>query len=142
LLKQSCRVESYDGSDRDTRKRKRGPEPDGLDARSTTSLSVPRGGDRALDDRDNQRGDEDQVRKRDGSLFGVLTEDDDEGDHHEPPDEIVWPHGPLLDYEVRNGKPVVLVPWHPTWEPPDEYSKEEVDNTSHGRSAEDGEGRS
>jgi hypothetical protein len=41
--------------------------------------------------------------------------------------DFVWPHGPLLDYEVRNGKPVVLVPWHPTWEPPDEYSKEEVE---------------
>jgi hypothetical protein len=42
-------------------------------------------------------------------------------------DEIVWPHGHLLDYKVVDGKPFVLVPWHPTWEPPDEYSIAEVE---------------
>jgi hypothetical protein len=29
--------------------------------------------------------------------------------------------------KVVNGKPLVLVPWYPTWEPPDEYSREEVE---------------
>src|SRR5437764_3714439 len=90
VVKQSGRVESDDGSDTDIRKRKRGPESDGLDAKSPTSLSVPR----------------------------VVNPD---------LDDIVWPHGPLLGYEVRDGKPVVLVPWHPTWEPLDEYSMEEVE---------------
>jgi len=44
-----------------------------------------------------------------------------------PSDEAVWEHGCLLRYKVVDGKPFVLVPWYPTWEPPDEYSKEEVD---------------
>jgi hypothetical protein len=29
-------------------------------------------------------------------------------------DETVWEHGPLLNYKVVNGKPLVLVPWYPT----------------------------
>jgi hypothetical protein len=42
-------------------------------------------------------------------------------------DETVWEHGPLLNYKVVNGKPLALVPWYPTWEPPDEYPEEEVE---------------
>jgi len=42
-------------------------------------------------------------------------------------DEFVWLHGPLLGYKVVNGKPHVLVPWYPTWEPSDEYQSEEVE---------------
>jgi uncharacterized Fe-S cluster protein YjdI len=41
--------------------------------------------------------------------------------------EIVWPYGPLRGYKVVNGKPLVLVPWKPTWELPDEYPRDEVD---------------
>jgi hypothetical protein len=41
-------------------------------------------------------------------------------------EQIVWEYGPLLAYEVRDGKPRVLVPWHSTWEPAGEYPKEEV----------------
>lgn len=48
-------------------------------------------------------------------------------DQDEVEEEIVWLHGRLLGYKVVNGKPFVRVPWYPTWEPPDEYSKEEVD---------------
>jgi hypothetical protein len=39
-------------------------------------------------------------------------------------DEIAWEHGPLLGYKVKDGKPLVRVPWYPTWEPPDDYSRE------------------
>jgi hypothetical protein len=46
--------------------------------------------------------------------------------------QIVWAHGHLLKYNVRDGKPCVLVPWYPTWELPDEYSKEEVDRDDDG----------
>ncbi|KAK5041872.1 hypothetical protein LTR84_002646 [Exophiala bonariae] len=42
-------------------------------------------------------------------------------------EEVVWEYGRLLDYNIVNGKPLVLVPWIPTWEPPDEYPPEEVD---------------
>jgi hypothetical protein len=52
------------------------------------------------------------------------TDDDDD----EPQDEIAWLHGRLLGYKVVNGKPLVLVPWYPTCEPPDEYSKEEIES--------------
>jgi hypothetical protein len=34
---------------------------------------------------------------------------------------------PLLGYKDVNGKPLVLMPWYPTWEPPDDYSREEVE---------------
>jgi hypothetical protein len=40
---------------------------------------------------------------------------------------VVWEYRRLLDYRIVNGKPLVLVPWIPTWEPPDEYPEEEVD---------------
>jgi hypothetical protein len=73
VLEQSGHVESDNGSGRDIRKRKRGPDDD------------------------------------------------------EPQDEVVWLYGRLLSYKVVNGKPLVLVPWYPTWEPPDEYSREEVE---------------
>jgi len=43
---------------------------------------------------------------------------DDQDEAHE---KIVWELGPLLEYQIRNEKPQVLVPWYPTWEPPDEY---------------------
>jgi hypothetical protein len=51
---------------------------------------------------------------------------DDDNDDDECQDEVVWLHGPLQGFKVVDGKPLVLVPWYPTWEPPDEYSKEEV----------------
>jgi hypothetical protein len=51
----------------------------------------------------------------------TYSDDDDE-----PQDEVVWLYGRLLGYKVVNGKPLVLIPWDPTWEPPDKYSKEEV----------------
>ncbi|KAK2802683.1 hypothetical protein FQN50_007291 [Emmonsiellopsis sp. PD_5] len=41
--------------------------------------------------------------------------------------EVVWEHGPLKDYKVVDGKPLVLVPWSETWELPDEFSREEVE---------------
>ncbi|KAL9615772.1 MAG: hypothetical protein Q9160_009268 [Pyrenula sp. 1 TL-2023] len=41
--------------------------------------------------------------------------------------DIVWEYGSLLDYRDLDGKSQVLVPWYPTWESADEYSKEEVD---------------
>jgi hypothetical protein len=40
---------------------------------------------------------------------------------------VVWEYRRLLGYRIVNGKPFVLVPWIPTWEPPDEYPEEEVD---------------
>jgi len=46
---------------------------------------------------------------------------------HNVEEEVVWEYERLLDYRIINGKPVVLVPWIPTWEPPDEYPPEEVD---------------
>jgi hypothetical protein len=51
---------------------------------------------------------------------------DADGDQEILQDEIVWSHGHLIGYKVVKGKPYVLVPWYPTWESPDEYSKEEV----------------
>jgi hypothetical protein len=53
----------------------------------------------------------------------MSADDGEDGSQDEP----VWEHGPLLNYKVVNGKPLVLVPWYPTWEPPDEYPKEEVE---------------
>ena len=41
-------------------------------------------------------------------------------------DEIEWPYGYLLDYKEVDGKPLILVPWYPTWEPPDEYPTAEI----------------
>jgi hypothetical protein len=41
-------------------------------------------------------------------------------------EQIVWEYGPFLAYEVRDGKPRVLVPWYFTWEPTVKYPKEEV----------------
>ena len=43
-----------------------------------------------------------------------------DGGDDERQGEIVWLHGRLCGYKVANGKPFVLVPWYPTWEPPDE----------------------
>lgn len=40
----------------------------------------------------------------------------------------MWEHpSPLEGYKVVNGKRLVLVPWRSTWEPPDEFSTEEVE---------------
>jgi hypothetical protein len=38
-----------------------------------------------------------------------------------PFDETISEHGYLPHYKVVDGKPLVLIPWNPTWEPPDEY---------------------
>jgi hypothetical protein len=45
----------------------------------------------------------------------------------EPQDQIMLGHGPPLDYKVVNGNPFVLVPWFPTWEPPENYSRGELE---------------
>jgi hypothetical protein len=58
--------------------------------------------------------------------FGQNSNHDDCRQAESKSEEIMWEHGRLLDYKIVNGKPYVLVPWLPTWEPPDEYSKEEV----------------
>jgi len=50
----------------------------------------------------------------------------DEG-QHDVEEGVVWEYRSLLDYRIVNGKPLVLVPWIPTWELPDEYPEEEVD---------------
>jgi hypothetical protein len=34
---------------------------------------------------------------------------------HDVEGEAVWEYGRLLDYKIVNGKPLVLVPWIPTW---------------------------
>ena len=85
-------LEDSDGSDRDTRKRKRGLDPGYPDSRNSTQVSDPGEGDHAPDDRDDQReGDRGRrrrrcqsdfvrVRQRDDSLFGFLTDDDDGND--------------------------------------------------------------
>lgn len=46
---------------------------------------------------------------------------------HDIEEEVVWEYRRLRDYRIVNGKPLVLVPWIPTWEPADEYPTEEVD---------------
>ena len=55
----------------------------------------------------------------------ILSDPDDS--QQEVEKQVVWVYKHLLKYDVRDGKPRVLVSWCPTWEPPDEYSKEEVD---------------
>lgn len=40
--------------------------------------------------------------------------------------DVMWEYGSLLAYRVEDGKPQILVSWYPTWESPDEYSKEDV----------------
>jgi hypothetical protein len=50
----------------------------------------------------------------------------DEG-QHDAEEGVVWEYRRLLDYRIVNREPLVLVPWIPTWEPPNEYSEEEVD---------------
>jgi hypothetical protein len=44
---------------------------------------------------------------------------------HDVEEGVVWEYRRLLDYRIVNGKLLVLVPWIPTWEPPDEYPEEE-----------------
>ncbi|KAK5051635.1 hypothetical protein LTR84_003287 [Exophiala bonariae] len=57
--------------------------------------------------------------------FG-LPHDLDEG-QHDAEEGVVWEYRRLLDYRIVDGRPWVLVPWIPTWEPIDEYPEEEVD---------------
>ncbi|KAK2752506.1 hypothetical protein FQN54_008099 [Arachnomyces sp. PD_36] len=50
-------------------------------------------------------------------------------DHHsdETQSDVVWEYHGLRGYKIVDGKPFVLVPWLPTWEPAAEFSAEEVE---------------
>ncbi|KAK5203611.1 hypothetical protein LTR41_010638 [Exophiala xenobiotica] len=60
------------------------------------------------------------------SMFFGLPHDLEEG-QHDAEEGVVWEYRRLLDYRIVDGRPLVLVPWIPTWEPIDEYPEEEVD---------------
>jgi hypothetical protein len=63
---------------------------------------------------------------RSRSVSCEISSRSDEG-QHDVREGVVWEYRHLLDYRIVNGKPLVLVPWTPTWELPDEFPEDEVD---------------
>ena len=104
------------------RKRKRGSESSNLDF-GIGKVSPDEGGHNlyVCDPSRYQRTDEAQPLSPTGTFRRA--------DHglEEDQSDLVWEHGRLRGYKTVNGKPLVLVPWRPTWEPAAEFPTKEVD---------------